>query len=394
MPPGTYKLCAAPLDAGGQPSAYCSAANTIVTVVAGGSEEVSLVSQCTDTPSGVHGTVGFNDPPQITAIGIPSGPPPDTCGAVSLSVSATDPNGDALSYGWAVASGPAAATIAGTSATATFTATVAGVYQVKVTVTDVHGASTALTFPISVSMAACGGAGGRGGDTGGGGTAGVGTGGVGGAVAGTGGATGGVGGGQRGGTGGSTGAGGGGFACPADAWVGDFDGDGMLDCVVHGPNTFGSVDVTFHKGLGAAGYAQVTPGTGFFTLGYPNIAPMSSYVDFNGDGKVDIFLAAWPTDLSHEVHWLTLSWTGGAFGGRSTDGGFICGSHGNVEPVAARDLTGDGKVDGLAVVHYRAQTVSLPSYDRVGDRGRGRNGQLQSVDGSGGDGRREQRLSW
>ena len=131
-----------------------------------------------------------------------------------------------------------------------------------------------------------------------------------------GGGTGGVGGGQRGGTGGSTGAGGGGFACPADAWVADFDGDGMLDCVARSPNTFGTTDITFHKGLGAAGYAQVPPGMGFFSIAYPNIAQLSSYVDFDGDGKVDVFLAAWPADLTHEVYWMTLSWTGGAFGVR------------------------------------------------------------------------------
>ena len=73
LPPGIYRLCVAPLDASGQPSAYCSAADTIVTVVAGGLAEVSLVSQCADMPSGIHGTVGLNDPPQITAAGILSG---------------------------------------------------------------------------------------------------------------------------------------------------------------------------------------------------------------------------------------------------------------------------------------------------------------------------------
>jgi hypothetical protein len=335
------------------------------------------------TPGGAGGVSGggaggTNRAPQITSAGISSGNGVDTCTPAALMVAAQDPDGDTLSYGWTLVDGPTGgATITGNAATVVFSASVADVYSVKVTVTDARGASTSLTFTVGVSTATCaagsggsggggaGGAGGRGGAAGGsggvGGTGGaIGSGGLGGSTGGAGG-----GGGQTGGTNGAAGTGGGGFSCPSGSWVADFDGDGQQDCVVHAPNAWGLVDVTFHKGLGAAGYAQVTPGMGFSTLPYPNITPFPSYGDFNGDGKVDAFIAAWPTDLSHQVHWFTLGWGGVAFGGRDTDSGFICGANGSMAVGGSGELTGDGKLDGVAIVRYRSLTVSNPSYTRV-----------------------------
>jgi LmbE family N-acetylglucosaminyl deacetylase len=93
---------------------------------------------------------------------IPNSPPAVTSGPVAtpamisdvetstLSVTATDPNGDAVSYSWAATAG----TVTGTGATATYTpprVTATMVYTVTVTVTDAWGATVTGTAAITVT---------------------------------------------------------------------------------------------------------------------------------------------------------------------------------------------------------------------------------------------------
>lgn len=156
LSPGDYRVCATPLAGSGGPSAYCATAEAWTTVVAEATSDVTLVSQCT-TPSsgGVSGTLGLNDPPQITGVTIPSAAAVDTCSPATISVVASDPNGDALSYGWSIVSGPAGATLVPADSSAALSATTAGIYELEVRVRDALGAETVLTFPVHVSAGTC-----------------------------------------------------------------------------------------------------------------------------------------------------------------------------------------------------------------------------------------------
>jgi hypothetical protein len=81
-----------------------------------------------------------------------SGAPGDT---LTLNAAASsDPDADALSYSWVIASGPAGATLANaTQASATFQATVAGTYVIEVTVRDPGNLSAVDSLTIAISSA-------------------------------------------------------------------------------------------------------------------------------------------------------------------------------------------------------------------------------------------------
>jgi hypothetical protein len=153
LAPGAYGICATPLADGGAPSAFCSQARAGFVLPAGETVSVTLVSQCTNGPTGGVGTgVVLNDPPQITAVTLPAGRV-DTCGPATIAVTASDPNGDPLSYAWSAGGSPGTATVTGAGPSATFAASAAGTYDVAVTVTDGSGASASLGFVVTV--AAC-----------------------------------------------------------------------------------------------------------------------------------------------------------------------------------------------------------------------------------------------
>src|SRR5687768_4800206 len=70
---------------------------------------------------GSGGAGGANHPPQISSAGISSGNAVDTCMPAALTAAAQDPDGDSLSYDWALVDGPTGgATIAGNAATVVF----------------------------------------------------------------------------------------------------------------------------------------------------------------------------------------------------------------------------------------------------------------------------------
>ena len=156
LPPGDYRVCATPLG-GTVPSTQCAPTSGVATVVAQQTNEVVLVSQCSGNPNGgVDIVVVLNDPPVISAMAITPSKFITTCESATIAVTATDPNGDALTYSWAIASGPAGASLLGAGASATFSSPGgAGDYVVAAKVTDVHGASVSLSFPIHVSAAIC-----------------------------------------------------------------------------------------------------------------------------------------------------------------------------------------------------------------------------------------------
>ncbi|MCH2109678.1 MAG: cadherin-like domain-containing protein [Polyangiaceae bacterium] len=152
LPPGEYKVCVQPLQANGSPSEVCAAAESTATVFPEVTTEITMISQCSGNPNGALDVITvFNDPPLITNIDIAESKFILACEVATFTVAAEDPNGDALTYVWQQTAGPATGSLVGDGTSATYAPSEAGVYEFQVTVTDVHGASTSLTFPLYVS---------------------------------------------------------------------------------------------------------------------------------------------------------------------------------------------------------------------------------------------------
>jgi virginiamycin B lyase len=187
LPVGSYRVCATPMGADGQPSGRCGRAEAVVDVMAGATSEVGLVSQCAAPPGGgIDTIIRFNEAPRITGLVLPAPGATNTCQPLPLAVTASDPDGDPISFTWSLTAGPTSARIDGSGPSVQLVASAAGDYQVRVTVTDSWGAATSLSFPMLVADGgSCGTT-----DGGPGGTAGTGggaTGGAGGTDAGVGG---------------------------------------------------------------------------------------------------------------------------------------------------------------------------------------------------------------
>ncbi|HEU4404017.1 MAG TPA: S8 family serine peptidase [Polyangiaceae bacterium] len=156
LAPGSYRLCVAPVQSGGAPSAACAPASAVADVLEGATTEVVLVSQCQGQGNGgLDGVTVLNDPPRLDALTLAPSKFLQSCELATLTAGASDANGDALTYAWSIASGPPGAQLAGGGPQATFSSPVVGDFQLKVVVTDVYGASTSLTFPLYVSGPPC-----------------------------------------------------------------------------------------------------------------------------------------------------------------------------------------------------------------------------------------------
>jgi hypothetical protein len=155
--PGTYRLCATPTTSAGTASTACTAAEALATVAAGQTASATMLSQCTGPArGGAAPSVVLNDAPVITAIAVKDGAVPTTCGPVTITAAASDPEGDAVTLSWAVTSGPGAASLTSVGASVSFQTTTAGQYGLQLTATDALGAATSLTFPLSVvAKASC-----------------------------------------------------------------------------------------------------------------------------------------------------------------------------------------------------------------------------------------------
>lgn len=156
LSPGSYKVCATPLDKAGKPSSLCARAEGTAAVMAEVTTEIALVSRCTGSGrGGLDTVVVLNSPPVIDELEIKKSKFITTCETAELAVRATDPDGDQLGYRWTVTGSPAGGApgaVEGKDTRATFKPAGAGSYQLQVVVTDVHGAGAALTFPIHVSQ--------------------------------------------------------------------------------------------------------------------------------------------------------------------------------------------------------------------------------------------------
>lgn len=151
---GDYRVCAFPLTGEGSPSFDCAMAEQVASVTSGVTNEVVLVSQCEGAGTGgLDAVTVLNDPPTITSVGVAPSKFVGTCEDAVLTASASDPDGDDISYAWSLVSG--SASLIGTGNTATFRATNAGDYSVQLTVTDVYGGVATLVVPVHVSGDSC-----------------------------------------------------------------------------------------------------------------------------------------------------------------------------------------------------------------------------------------------
>ena len=158
LPPGGYFACATPLRLGGAPSAICLPAERAVNVMAQQTQEYVLVSQCDDGDSGAVDVVtALNDGPDIDDVAVTPSKLIEICDSATITLTATDPEGDPLTYDWQVTMKPGGSlpALSGGGATATFSSNMVGDYEITVTVTDVHLASATLSFPMHVEAGTC-----------------------------------------------------------------------------------------------------------------------------------------------------------------------------------------------------------------------------------------------
>ena len=151
LEPGAYVACAAPLTASGAPSAVCAPASARVEAVAGTTAEILLVSQCVgDESGGVDVIAALNDPPVIEDVAVSPSAYLRLCESASITVTASDVDGDPLSYSWLIEDAPAGASarVLASAEEARFGTDTAGDYRLSVTVSDVHGARRSLSFPL------------------------------------------------------------------------------------------------------------------------------------------------------------------------------------------------------------------------------------------------------
>jgi hypothetical protein len=155
VPPGTYMVAAAALDASGSPMADCLAVTTTANVASDGTANVTLGILCSGPGGrGVHVSVAGESPPVITDLSIRPGNSVVTGQPVTLIISATAPSGTLpLSYRWSVGPErtPVPPRLFQVSDHANFSASATGEYQVTASVTDTLGQSTTVTIPIRVT---------------------------------------------------------------------------------------------------------------------------------------------------------------------------------------------------------------------------------------------------
>jgi hypothetical protein len=170
LAPGMYTVVATPLTAAGGPSQLCVPATTQAQVEPSLTTEVTLVILCQSPGNGgLDVTVTTNSGPTIIGLTFAPNKYTEPCEPVTVSVTASDSSGGALTYVWSVTAEPAgapgplppgvASNLTPTGSTAVFDTTVAGDYTLEVLVTNATGQTASLSFPIHVLTGAqCSGA--------------------------------------------------------------------------------------------------------------------------------------------------------------------------------------------------------------------------------------------
>jgi hypothetical protein len=149
LPVGQYNVCATPLTAAGLPSADCPTTSTLAYVAEGATSEVTLVSQCKASSNGAVDAVAvLNSPPVIDSLTVRPSKSITACEIARLTVEASDPDGDSITYLWELVGARPPQTSPNQSINFRGSP---GSLQLKLTVTDALGASTSVTIPMQVS---------------------------------------------------------------------------------------------------------------------------------------------------------------------------------------------------------------------------------------------------
>ncbi len=153
LEPGDYVVCAEPLTAAGLPSDECVPSMAEMEIRDGEATEIVMVSQCKGQVSGVgQATLTLNDPPMIVDADVSPGLSVACSTPVTITVTASDINGDPIVHLYQVAEAPAGAVaqVVGNGQSATFTTNTAGAYTIRVNVADPYGAFSSLDLPLNV----------------------------------------------------------------------------------------------------------------------------------------------------------------------------------------------------------------------------------------------------
>lgn len=154
LAPGNYRVCATPLSDTG-PSADCAATDGLVSVVAGLTASLNLTSQCQgDSAGGLDAVVTLNHPPEISMLTVDPSDYITVCESLTLSAVATDPEGDGLTYSWALLSGSETARLRTDHAQAVLSGP-EGDYLIGLTVEDGKGGVSTLSIPAHISSETC-----------------------------------------------------------------------------------------------------------------------------------------------------------------------------------------------------------------------------------------------
>ncbi|MCC6622104.1 MAG: hypothetical protein IT385_12650 [Deltaproteobacteria bacterium] len=124
-----------------------------VEVVAAMTSELGVELQCALEGPGALDIYGWLErPPVIVDLDIGPSKFVEACAPIVLDAEAIDHEGDAFDYTWALLGGPSDDyTLETEGSHATFIAAVEGTYTLELTVTDEHGMSTSLVFPVHVT---------------------------------------------------------------------------------------------------------------------------------------------------------------------------------------------------------------------------------------------------
>ena len=140
LPPGRYDVCLRTLADGGGP---CDATARAVPVWPSARTDVMIILACGGSPAD-------EGRPSINSISTEGGDRISVCETAKVTVSASTPGGDGLTYVWNVVSGPSQGVLMADRATALFNATAPGDYRLKVTVSNPRGKEASLEFVIHV----------------------------------------------------------------------------------------------------------------------------------------------------------------------------------------------------------------------------------------------------
>ncbi|MEZ4264938.1 MAG: Ig-like domain-containing protein [Myxococcota bacterium] len=158
LPPGDYLVCATPMLDPETPSPDCAPVSGTATVIAEQTTEIVLISQCEGEPAGgLDVVVVLNDPPRIDDLVFETSKFITMCEFETITVVASDPNGDALTYSWEIVTNPPGqqGSLVGSGASIQFRPDRGGMYEIQVTVDDGHDRTAKLTFPVHVSPGPC-----------------------------------------------------------------------------------------------------------------------------------------------------------------------------------------------------------------------------------------------